>query len=70
MGNNPLCFFFIQMAFKNVAQLTYFGMPVRNKNDILRNNQELIKFQKMPVTTKFSFFLFPIINNNFTSSFI
>jgi len=57
------------MAFKNVAQLKYFGMPVRNENDILCNNQELIKFEKMPVTTKFSFFSFPIIKNYFTSSF-
>ena len=58
------------MAFKNVAGLKYFGMPVKNENYISHNNQELIKFEKMPVITKFSFFLFPIINNNFTSSFI
>jgi hypothetical protein len=54
------------MTFKNVAGLKYFGMPARNENNILQNNQKLFKFEKMPVIAKFSFFLLlPITKQNF-----
>jgi hypothetical protein len=54
------------MDLKNVVGLIYFGMPARNENDISWNNQKMIKFGKIPVTTLFLlFFLLPITKKHF-----